>query len=68
MCWGMPGKGLKCNAMKNSSDKESEMLYLKLHYNAYCLNLGKLFAYSDEKLTVRWIQIQLHHLLVMWLG
>lgn len=59
----MSGKGLKCNAMKNSSDKESEMLYLKLHSNAYCLNLGKLFAYSDEKL--RWIQIQLHHLLGM---
>ena len=34
----MSGKGLKCNAMKNSSDKESEMLYLKLHSNAYCLN------------------------------
>ena len=57
MCWGMSGKGLKCNAMENSSDKESEMLYLKLHSNAYCLNLGKLFAYSDEKLTIRWIQI-----------
>lgn len=56
-CWGTSGKSLKCNAMENASDTESEILYLILHFNAYCLTLDKLFACSDGKLTRRWIQI-----------
>lgn len=52
-CWGTSGKSLKCNAMENASDTESEILYLKPHFDAYSLTLDKLFACSDGKLTIR---------------